>query len=44
VATDAAVEWHLVMSGVVIAALPPLLLLFILQKNLIQGISLYEEK
>jgi sn-glycerol 3-phosphate transport system permease protein len=44
VATDAAVEWHLVMSGVVIAALPPLLLLFILQKNLIHGISLYEDK
>lgn len=44
VATDAAVEWHLVMSGVVIAAIPPLLLLVILQKNLIQGIALYEEK
>ena len=44
VATDAAVEWHLVMSGVVIAALPPLLLLVLLQKNLIQGIALYEDK
>ena len=44
VATDAAVEWHLVMSGVVIAAIPPLLLLLILQKNLIQGIALYEDK
>ena len=44
VATDAAVEWHLVMSGVLIAALPPLLLLLALQKNLIQGIALYEDK
>ena len=44
VATDAAVEWHYVMSGVLIAALPPLILLVILQKNLIQGIALYEDK
>jgi ABC-type glycerol-3-phosphate transport system permease component len=44
VATDAAVEWHLVMNGVVIAALPPLILLLLLQKNLIQGIALYEDK
>ncbi len=44
VATDAAVEWHLVMSGVVIAAIPPLVLLLLLQKNLIQGIALYEDK
>lgn len=44
VATDAAVEWHHVMSGVILAAIPPLLLLLLLQKNLIQGISLYEDK
>ena len=44
VATDAAVEWHYVMSGVLIAALPPLILLLILQKNLIHGIALYEDK
>jgi sn-glycerol 3-phosphate transport system permease protein len=44
VATDAAVEWHYVMSGVLIAALPPLLLLLVLQKNLVQGIALYEDK
>lgn len=44
VATDAAVEWHYVMSGVLLAALPPLILLVVLQKNLIQGISLYEDK
>jgi sn-glycerol 3-phosphate transport system permease protein len=44
VATDAAIEWHYVMSGVIIAAIPPLLLLLIMQKNLIQGIALYEDK
>ncbi|HEY4692120.1 MAG TPA: ABC transporter permease subunit [Bellilinea sp.] len=44
VATDAAVEWHYVMSGVLIAAIPPLVLLLILQKNLIHGIALYEDK
>ena len=44
VATDAAIEWHYVMSGVVIAALPPLLLLIILQRNLIRGVALYEDK
>jgi len=44
VATDAAIEWHYVMSGVLIAAVPPLLLLIALQRNLIQGIALYEDK
>lgn len=44
VATDAAIDWHYVMSGVLLAAIPPLLLLILLQKNLIQGIALYEDK
>jgi sn-glycerol 3-phosphate transport system permease protein len=44
VATDAAIEWHYVMSGVVIAALPPLILLIALQRNLIRGVALYEDK
>lgn len=44
VATDAAIDWHYVMSGVLLAAVPPLLLLILLQKNLIQGVALYEEK
>lgn len=44
VATDAAIEWHYVMSGVVVAAIPPLLLLLALQRNLIRGIALYEDK
>lgn len=44
VATDAAVDWHYVMSGVVLAAIPPLLLLVLLQRNLIRGVALYEDK
>jgi sn-glycerol 3-phosphate transport system permease protein len=44
VATDAAIEWHYVMSGVVLAAIPPLVLLIILQRNLIRGVALYEDK
>jgi len=44
VATDAAVEWHYVMSGVLLAAIPPLLLLILLQRNLIKGVALYEDK
>ena len=44
VATDAAVEWHYVMSGVVLAAIPPLVLLILLQRNLIRGVALYEDK
>ncbi len=44
VATDAAVEWHYVMSGVLLAAIPPLVLLILLQRNLIKGVALYEDK
>jgi len=44
VATDAAVEWHVVMAGAMLAALPPLIVLVILQRSLIEGMSLYEEK
>ena len=44
VATDAAVEWHFVMAGVILSAIPPLLLLLALQRNLIHGIALYEDK
>ncbi|NOX63389.1 MAG: ABC transporter permease subunit [Chloroflexi bacterium] len=42
--TDAAVDWHIVMAGALIATLPPLLLLIIMQRSLIEGMSLYEEK
>lgn len=44
VATDAAIQWHYVMSGVLLASLPPLILLIFLQSSLIQGVALNEEK
>lgn len=44
IATDAAVDWHIVMAGVVMAMIPPLLVLFGLQGSLIEGLSFAEEK
>jgi len=44
IATDAAIDWNIVMAGTVIAMLPPLLVLLLLQRNLIEGLSLQEEK
>lgn len=44
VATDAAVDWHYVMAGTVISTLPPLIILIVLQRSLLEGMSLYEEK
>ena len=42
--TDAAVDWHIVMAGALIATLPPLILLIVMQRSLIEGMSFYEEK
>ncbi|RME46239.1 MAG: ABC transporter permease subunit [Chloroflexi bacterium] len=42
--TDAAINWNYVMAGVVLAMIPPLLVLVLLQRSLIEGMSLYEEK
>ena len=44
VATDAAVEWHFVMAGIIMATLPPLIILILLQRSLLEGMSLYEDK
>jgi sn-glycerol 3-phosphate transport system permease protein len=44
IATDAAVEWNIVMAGVVVAMVPPLIVLLLTQKSLITGLSLFEEK
>lgn len=44
IATDAAVEWNIVMAGVVVAMIPPLIVLLLTQKSLITGLSLFEEK
>ena len=42
--TDAAVDWHIVRAGALIATLPPLILLIVMQRSLIEGMSFYEEK
>jgi len=44
VATDAAVDWHYVMAGTVISTIPPLIILIVLQRSLLEGMSLYEDK
>jgi len=44
VATDAAVDWAVVMAGTVVAMIPPLIVLLILQGTLIKGLALQEEK
>jgi sn-glycerol 3-phosphate transport system permease protein len=44
IATDAAVEWNIVMAGVVVAMVPPLIVLLLTQKSLVTGLSLFEEK
>jgi sn-glycerol 3-phosphate transport system permease protein len=42
--TDAAVSWHYVSAGMLLSAIPPLIVLIILQGSLLEGMSLYEEK
>ena len=42
--TDAAVNWHYVSAGMLLSAIPPLIVLVILQRSLLEGMSLYEEK
>lgn len=44
VATDAAVDWHRVMGGTVISTIPPLIILIVLQRSLLERMSLYEDK
>lgn len=44
IATDAAVDWAVVMAGTVVAMIPPLIVLLILQGSLIKGLALQEEK
>ncbi len=42
--TDAAINWHYVTTGMLLTAIPPLIVLIILQRSLLEGMSLYEEK
>jgi len=44
IATDAAIDWNVVMAGTVIAMIPPLIVLVVLQRSLIEGLTLAEEK
>jgi sn-glycerol 3-phosphate transport system permease protein len=44
VATDAQAEWNVIMAGVVVAMLPPLAVLVLLQRSFVRCISLGQEK
>ncbi len=44
IATDATIDWHIVMAGVMVALLPPLLLLIALQAQFIRGVAMQQEK
>ncbi len=44
VATDAQAEWNIIMAGVVMAMVPPLLVLVVLQRSFVRSISLGHEK
>ncbi|MBI2218040.1 MAG: hypothetical protein HYU51_12150 [Candidatus Rokubacteria bacterium] len=44
VATDAQAEWNVIMAGVVVAMLPPLVVLLVLQKSFVRSIALGAEK
>lgn len=44
VATDAQAEWNVIMAGVMIAMLPPLLVVLALQRTFVRSLSLSAEK
>jgi len=44
VATDAQAEWNVIMAGVVMAMVPPLVVLLLLQRSFVRSISLGQEK
>lgn len=44
VATDAQAEWNVIMAGVVVAMVPPLVVLLLLQRSFVRSISLGQEK
>ncbi len=44
VATDAQAEWNIIMAGVMIAMLPPLLVVLALQRTFVRSLSLGAEK
>lgn len=44
VATDAQAEWNVIMAGVVVAMLPPLVVLLVLQRSFVRSLALGAEK
>jgi sn-glycerol 3-phosphate transport system permease protein len=44
VATDAQAEWNVIMAGVVVAMVPPLVVLILLQRSFVRSIALGAEK
>jgi len=39
-----AADWNIIMAGTIIAMLPPLIILFVMQSSLVKGFSMQEEK
>lgn len=39
-----AAEWNVIMAGTIIAMIPPLIVLFLMQSSLVKGFSMQEEK
>jgi sn-glycerol 3-phosphate transport system permease protein len=39
-----AADWNIIMAGTIIAMLPPLILLFVMQSSLVKGFSMEQEK
>lgn len=44
VATDAQAEWNVIMAGVVVAMVPPLVVLVLLQRSFVRSLALGQEK
>lgn len=44
VATDAQAEWNVIMAGVMLAMIPPLIVLLLLQRNFVRSIGFDQEK
>jgi len=39
-----AAEWNIIMAGAIIAMIPPLIMLLLFQRTIMEGFSLKEEK
>jgi sn-glycerol 3-phosphate transport system permease protein len=43
-AIDAQAEWNVIMAGVMLAMIPPLIILLLLQRNFVRSIAFGQEK